>query len=124
MAPLVFHRCIDPCETDLAQGWGEDTGFDVQTLFPKEGTYPADADGLVINLNYLGLTPGGRAELARGLNRTLLPYPAAVCGYDLEPETAAALQAKGVLVARRLERDLFERLARAIDDYKGGDAAA
>src|SRR6516225_9521366 len=124
MARLVFHLCIDPFENNLAQCCGEAAGLDVQTLFPKDGLFPTGADGLVVNLNYLGLTPLERAEQVRRLHLALLPYPVAVSSYDLEPETVAALQAKGVLVCRRLDRDLFDRLAKAIDAHKGGDAAA
>ena len=36
----------------------------------------------------------------------------------------AGREAKGVLVCRRLDRDLFDRLAKVIDARKGGDAAA
>ena len=48
--------------------------------------FPADADGLVIDLEHLGLTPLERLQLARRLYMTLLPYPVALNSHDLEPE--------------------------------------
>jgi hypothetical protein len=124
MPPRVYHLCTDPCENHLAEGWGQAAGLEVQPLFPKDGMYPADGDGLVINLNYLGLTPLGRAQLARRTYLTVLPYPAAVSSFDLEPDTITALQDRGLLVARRLGPGLFQELARRIARKPADDEAA
>src|SRR5437764_786174 len=120
----VFHLSTDPTNGRLGQRWGEAAGLHVQTLFPKEGLFPADADGLVIDLDHLGLTPLERALFVRRLYLAVLPYPVALVSYDLEPEMIEALQVRGVLVFRRLDLAVLDRLARAIDVARGGDAAA
>jgi rhodanese-related sulfurtransferase len=120
----VFQLSIDQVNASLGQDLGEAAGLDVQTLFPKDGLFPDDADGLIIDLDHVGMTPLERAQFVYRLNMTLLPYPVAVHSYNLEAEQIEALEARGVLVFRRLELALFRRLARAIADGKGGDAAA
>jgi hypothetical protein len=120
----VFHLSIDQVNAALSPGWGEPAGLDVQTLFPRDGAFPPDADGLVIDLDHLGLTPLEHAEFVRRLILTVLPYPVAVHGYNLEVEQIEALEAKGVLVFRRPGPDLFARLAGAIEARRDGDAAA
>jgi hypothetical protein len=86
--------------------------------------FPANAAGLVIDFDHLALTPLERALFVRRLYPMVLPLPEAVRSYNLEVEEIEALEAKGVLVLRRLEPDLFHRLAEAIDACEGGDAAA
>jgi hypothetical protein len=124
MSYRVNHQCIDPVESNLAQDWGEQVGLDVQTAFPKDGPFPTDVDGLVINVNHLGLTPLERAWFVRRLYLTLLPYPVAVTCYDLEPGTIAALHARGILVARHLDKNLVRELAQVINARKRDDDAA
>jgi hypothetical protein len=124
MARTVFHLSIDEANLDLGRGWGAEAGLDMQTLFPKDWLFPAEADGLVIDLDHLCLTPFERAQFARQLCVSTLPYPVAVTSYNLEAEEIEALEAKGVLVVRRLDRALFGRLAEAINASRGRDAAA
>jgi hypothetical protein len=115
MAHTIFCRTIDEVNGNLAQFWCDELRLTCQASFPREILFPTDGDGLVIDLDSLGLTPAERLQLAQQLCRTLLPYPVALSSYDLEPEMIGALQAVGVLVSRRLDRDLFERLAGAIE---------
>jgi hypothetical protein len=122
--PTVFQLTTDPVHASLGQDWCEAAGLDVQTLFPKDGLFPADVEGLVIDLDHLGQTLLERAQFVYRLCLTRLPYPVAVHSYDLEPEQIPGLRARGVVVFRRLEPALFQRLARAIKVSKGGDAAA
>jgi len=69
---------------------------------------PADASGLVIDLDHLGMTPVERGQLLDRLFVKLLPYPVAVIGNNLETEQVEALRANGVFVSRRLEPMLFD----------------
>jgi len=108
MAHKVLCRTIDEVNGNIAQDWGEKAGLNVQITFPKETLLPADTDGLVIDLDHLGMTRSERAQLLRCLFVTLLPYPVAVIGNNLDIEQIEALRASGVLVSRRLEPALSD----------------
>jgi hypothetical protein len=124
MVSDVFHLCIDPVDNALAEKLGEQAGLEVQTLFPKEGIFPADAKGLIIRLDHIGLTPLERAQLLRRLETAMLPYPVILVTYECpEPETLDALQERGVLVCKNLSEELFAQFARLIGKGKSDEAA-
>src|SRR5262249_13415492 len=120
----VYGRTTDEVNRDLIRLWCDEFGLTFQLSYPKDVLFPADADGLYLDLDHQGLTPFERELLVRRLCLTLLPYPVALTSYDLEPETSDALQAHGVLVGRRLDRTLIRKLAEVIAARKHKDEAA
>ncbi len=77
--------------------------------------FPPEACATVIDLDHLTLTPRERAHFVQRLRHVLPSCPVAVASYNLEPPTLAALRDRGVLVFRRVERQLFYELAAAIN---------
>jgi hypothetical protein len=120
--PTVYCQTIDEVNRDLVQNNCANNDLRFQLSHPRDAMFPADAEGLVFDINHLGLTSLEQALLVRRLYMMLLPYPVVV-SYDLEPETIETLEARGIIVGRRLEADLFRELAKAIRGERG-DAAA
>jgi len=115
MEYLICFRTLDDVDGELARQWCDDLGFACQIADPRDALFPADADGLVIDLDQLGMPAGERAELVRRLAMLHLPYPVAVASYDLETDAAGTLQCCGLLVYGRLDEALFRELASAIE---------
>jgi hypothetical protein len=105
---------------DLARLWCDDHGLVLQVADQRDELLPAEAWALVIDLDHLGLTSSERVRLVERLHHVLPPYPVAVASYNLEPPSMASLRERGVMVCRRIERQLFYELANSIDrDFTG-----
>lgn len=124
MYPIVFHQTIDLDLAEWGQFWGERVALDVQTWFPKDGPFPAEAQGMVIDLDHLGLTPIERSMFVYRLCLSLLPYAIAITSRHLEIEQIASLRERGFLVFDRIDRCVFDEIAKAIKRNRGGDRAA
>jgi hypothetical protein len=118
------YRTLDEVNGDLAARLGEEFAFGVAVSFP-DGPVPGEggAAALVIDLDHQGLDPAGRARLVGGLSTRPLPGPVALHSYSLQAEEVEALRGNGVLVSRRLDSELFRRLAEVIDGTGRGAAA-
>jgi hypothetical protein len=122
-AKLVHDLSTDWVSITLAQDWGEEFDLNVQPRFPQEGFLPANGSGLIVDLNNLALQPGERTDLLARIECCLLPYPVAIATYDLEKCQVERLEHKGLIVGRWVDRNLIERLAKAIDEEQKEKAA-
>jgi hypothetical protein len=112
---VIVCRTNDEVNADLARSWCEDQGLDFQPADQRDELFPKDAWALAIDLDHLALGPMERHRLVERLYTALPTYPVAVASYDLDPEAQGALRDRGVLVFRRIDRQLFYELAAAID---------
>jgi hypothetical protein len=111
---VIVCRTNDEVNADLARSWCEDQGLDFRPADQRDELFPKDAWALAIDLDHLALGPTERRQLVDRLYNALPTYPVAVASYDLEPEVKTALRDRGVLVFRRIDRQLFYELAAAI----------
>src|SRR5437870_3777486 len=84
---------------------------------------PGNADGLVYDIDFLGLDARGRRELAARLATAPVWLPTGVFGWGLEDADADALRGNGIVVARRLEDAFVAALAARILGRPGAAAA-
>jgi hypothetical protein len=111
----LTYRTTDPVHAALAAelaGWHN---LAVEISFPRD-RLPQDgeADGLVYDLDYLGLDTQGWQELFGQLAGTPNAIPTAVHGFRLEEREAEALRRNGVVVSRRLDELLVAELVARI----------
>jgi hypothetical protein len=120
---VVVLRTNDVVNADLARLWCDEHGLLLQVVDQRDELFPAEAWAMVIDLDHLALKPSERAHFVERLVHVLPPCPVAVASYNLEPPTMAALRDRGMLVFRRLERQLFYELASSIDRDVADSAA-
>lgn len=123
MNTLICCRTMDEVNAALAEQWCDEQGLAFQITDPRDALLPADADGLVIDLDHLGLRPQERAELLDSLAMRFLPYPVAVASYHLDLDDVAMLEFRGVLVCRRFDDESIYELAQVIEHARGPVAA-
>jgi hypothetical protein len=124
MKNVVFCRTTDEVNSDLARCWCDECELTLQLADPRDELFPASASGVAFDLNHLVMESIERPQFVQSLHMLLLPYPVAVASYDLDSGAVGALQARGVLVFRRLDCELFRELANAIRRRERGDVAA
>ncbi len=117
--PTVYCRSIDEVNTDLAHGYCVDNDLSFQQAQPRDPLVPADAAGVIFDVNHMGLTPLEQELLVRRLFLSVLPCRVAVVSYDLEPSTIEALRDRNIIVGRRLESGLFAEMSEAIRGKRG-----
>jgi hypothetical protein len=111
---VIVLRTNDEVNADLARQWCDEHGLILQVTDQRDGLFPPEASATVIDLDHLGLTPSERAHLVERLCHALSHCPVAVASYNLEPPVRAALRDRGVLVYRRIDRQLFYGVAAVI----------
>jgi hypothetical protein len=111
---VIICKTMDEMNIDLARKWCDEDGLTFQLAPHGEKQFPAGVAAIVIDLDHLALGPGERAHYVEQLAQMLPPYPVAIASYDLEPDFVDTLKARGLLVFRRLERQMFYDLANAI----------
>jgi hypothetical protein len=112
--PVVL-RTNDVVNAELARGWCEELGLDLQVTDQRDELFPLESSAAVIDLDHLSLTVNERAELVERLSCVLPPYPVAIASYDLDARIIAAFRAHGVVVCRRIDPHLFHELAAVLD---------
>jgi len=110
---VIICKTNDEVSIDLARTWCDEDGLVFQLAGQGDRLFPAGGAAMVIDLNHLALRPIERAQLVDRLAKVLPPYPVGIASYDLEPEMMDTLKARGMLVFRRIERQLFYDLAKA-----------
>jgi hypothetical protein len=111
---VVVCRTHDEVNADLARSWCEDQGLDFQPTDQRDELFPKNVWAMAIDLDHLDLRPTERRQFVERLYTALPTYPVAVASYDLDPEVKGALTDRGVLVFRRIDRQLFYELSAAI----------
>jgi hypothetical protein len=114
MPKVVVWRTNDEVNADLAQTWCDEHGLDWRPAEARDELFPSDAVALAIDLNHLARGPRERAEYVDRLCRALPTYPVALASYDLEASEKKLLRARGFLVCRCFNRQLFDELGRAL----------
>jgi hypothetical protein len=123
MNTLIYCRTMDEVNAALAEQWCEEQGLAFRPADPRDALFPADADGLVIDLDHLSMSPGERADFLDGLAMHLRPYPVAVASYHLDLDDVAMLESRGVLVCRGMDEDVIGKLAAVIEQARNPFAA-
>ena len=111
---VIVCRTNDEVNADLARSWCDDHGMDFQPADQRDELFPAEACALAIDLNHLAWGPSERAQFVERLNDVVPPYPVAVASYDLDHAAQGALAARGFFMVRRIEREVFDKLAQAV----------
>jgi len=114
MKNTIVLRTNDEVNADLAHTWCDDYGLAFLQTEQHDPLFPEGARGVAIDLNHLVLGRGERAVFVERLCKMKLPCPVAIASYDLEAEEIAELQSQGVLVFRRVDRQLFFELEQAV----------
>jgi hypothetical protein len=109
---VMFQTC-DVANGERAKDLAADEDLPLEVLFPKE-TRPSDALALVVDRDFLGLDAAGRREFLAGLSARPPAVLTAVISYDFADGEESGL--KNVWLARRLDGDLFRRLASYLAD--------
>src|SRR5262245_8835701 len=112
---VIVLRTHDVVNADLARSWCDEHGLLLQLADQRDELFPAEAGALVIDLDHLALRLSDRLSFVQRLCRALPPYPVATASYDLDSATIGSLRSRGVLVFRRIERQLFYELAAAVE---------
>ncbi len=110
---VVVCRTNDEVNVDLACAWCDEHGLVCRQADQRDELFFPDAHALVLDLNHLTWGPTERAQLVEQLCHALLPYPVAIASYDLDVQEKSALEVRGFLVFRRIDRQLLDALARA-----------
>jgi hypothetical protein len=108
----VAYVSTDEVNICLAAEYGARGGVVVIQTRPHSAVSCADCDAAVYDLDFLP-TEQARALLDRLLAGDI-PVPAAVHSYNLDERQVKALDARGIVVARRLIPALFRRLRRLL----------
>jgi hypothetical protein len=82
----------------------------VESLYPRDAPPRGPVAGLIIDLDYLQLDHGGRARMVEQAPRWAARFPVAVLSFNLEEAQEEHLLWRGVIVSRRLEVALIDRL--------------
>ena len=111
---VIVLRTNDEVNADLARQWCDEHGLVLQVADQRDGLFPPEACATVIDLDHLGLSPSERAHLVVRLCHALPHCPVAIASYNLEPSARAALRDRGVLIYRRIDKQLFYDVAAVI----------
>jgi len=108
----IAYRTTDEVNPDLARRWAQMCGCQVIPLSPHDPLPNGDFDAVIYDLDHL--LPPLRQQVLTTLLSGPLHGPVAVHSYNLRQRQADALRARGVMVRRRLEREIFARLRREV----------
>ena len=107
----IAYVTSDEVNLDWAQRWASTCGCEVIAMSPSDSPN-GDCDATIYDLDFLLPTYGD--EVLSVLLSRPLPCPAAVHSYNLRRHQASKLRARGLVVRRRLERELFISLRREV----------
>jgi hypothetical protein len=108
---LVGYLSVDEVNRDLVVQMAAACGATVRLLSPKAQDLDGDFGAVLYDLE--SVPPKQRAEIVAELLHAPLTRPVAVHSYKLDTE-ADLLRDKGIIVARRLEPNLFRALCRSL----------
>lgn len=109
---VVAYWTTDFVNLNLAREWAEECGASLEQAFFKGRAPTNSPDAVLYDLDYL--PPDNQREILATLTNGPLHHSVAVHSYHLADELLAALQARGVIVGRRLEKGLIERLRKMV----------
>jgi hypothetical protein len=130
----ITYLTTDELNGELAARAGRAYGVDLDVAPPGPRRAPDPSAATLYDLDHLG--PEDRRAVVDGLLSGHPPAPVAVHGYDLRDEEVAALHARGVVVARRIEPEVIRHLGRVAgsppipdedghaSEAEGGDAGS
>lgn len=104
----IDYWTTDFVNLNLARQWAEECGASLEQILPKDHPAENGCDAVLYDLDYLPADI--QQEILARLTNGRLDQAAAVHSYNLEDALVAALQARGVVVERRLHKRLVERL--------------
>ena len=124
MQRTLAYRTTDPIHAALAAELARRHGLAVEVSFPRDRLLgEGEADGLIYDLDYLGLDACGRHELLGELAGTPNALPTAVHGYGLTEREADALRRNGLVTSPHLDEALVAELVARILGTHGPAAA-
>jgi hypothetical protein len=106
----ITYLTTDELNRELAEQAGKACGVDLDVSLPRPSRTPDPSAATVYDLDHLG-DENSRAVL-EGLLSGRSPAPVAVHSYNLQDEDVVALRSRGVVVARRIEPEVIQRLCR------------
>ena len=110
MNAVICFRTIDEVNAALVDQWCDEQGLTFRLTDPRDPLFPADVNGLLIDLDYLWLRPCERVDVLESLAMRLLPYPVAVSIYDLDDCVKETVEARGILLAPRIDEKLISQV--------------
>ena len=103
---------LDEVNQDWAERLAAQAGAELDVVSPRDLLAAGPFDALLIDLD--SLPPGYRKAALDDLLAGKQAGQAAVHSYHLRIRDARVLRRRGVIVARRLEVDIFHRLRKAL----------
>ena len=103
---------LDEVNQDWAERLAAQDGAELDVVSPRDILAAGPFDALLIDLD--SLPPGYRKAVLDDLLAGNQQRPAAVHSYHLRVRDARVLRRRGVIVARRLDVEIFQRLRKAL----------
>jgi hypothetical protein len=108
----IAYLTADEVNSDLAQRWALERGFEVVPVSPGDPFPNGDFDAAIYDLDFLA--PTILQQVLANLLTDPSHAPAAVHGYNLRRRQANGLLARGVFVRRKLDRGILAMLQRKV----------
>jgi len=103
---------LDEVNQDWAERLAAQDGGELDVVSPRDIAAPGPFDALLVDLD--SLPPGYRKAVLDDLLTGKQEGQTAVHSYHLRIRDARVLRRRGVIVARRLEVEIFHRLRKAL----------